>query len=34
MTLFQQWETEMEKTEEQGKKLAVSILLSFVINLL
>lgn len=34
VTLFQQWEMDIQKTREQKQKLAVSIMLSFIINLL
>lgn len=34
MTLFQQWDTDLQKTQEQEGKLAVSITLSFIINVL
>lgn len=33
LTLFQQWETDVQKAEEQEEKLAVSIMVSFIINL-
>lgn len=31
VTLFQQWEMDMQKIEEQEEKLAVSIMLNFII---
>lgn len=31
VTLFQQWEMDIQKTGEQKQKLAVSIILSFII---
>lgn len=34
LTLFQQWEIDVQKAEEQEEKLAVSILFSFITNLL
>lgn len=33
MTLFQQWDIDLQKAEEQEEKLAVRITLSFMINL-
>jgi hypothetical protein len=34
LTLFQQWEIDMKKVEEQEEKLSVRITFSFIINLL
>lgn len=34
MTLFQQWDIDLQKAEEQEEKLAVGIMISFTINLL
>lgn len=34
MSMFQQWELDMQKFEEQGEKLTVSITTDFIINLL
>lgn len=31
LTLFQQWDMDMQKAEEQEEKLAVSIMFSFVV---
>lgn len=32
LTLFQQWDIDVQKAEEQEEKLAVSITLNFIIN--
>ncbi|MBZ3886205.1 N-acetylglucosamine-1-phosphotransferase subunits alpha/beta [Sciurus carolinensis] len=34
MTLFQQWDIDLQKAEEQEEKLAVGIMISFTVNLL
>ena len=34
LALFHQWDIDVQKAEEQEEKLAVSITLSFIINLL
>lgn len=33
LTLFQQWETDIQNSEKQEEKLAVSIMLRIIINL-